>query len=296
MRPGRTMMEAVRLLGLSLVIISVACSADAPSGDGDGDGDDAGVDNGELSAPILDGLPATTPLETVAVRGMTVGTRVVTQGTADGSVLTAVLPGGSFCVDTALATGAPTEMLVYAVGGDGRISEPVSIEVTRDIASTPPADPTCSGTGAVDCDGDEICDNDKDDDCDGYVDSCDTSCNGCIEDVFEPNDVAVDVPMIPAGTHTLQICPCRDDWFAFQRTSVQRVRATATFDSASISINMRLYRAGPGGLGEADLVDSSITAGDVEDIDFDVLEDGLYYLRVYSPLEGQRGSYELTVN
>ena len=272
-----------------------ACKADDPSGDGDGDGDDAGADD-VLASPLVDSLPTSTPLATVAIRGATDGTRVVAQNTADGSLLAAVLPGGGFCIDAPLLSSGATEMNLYAVGGDGRVSAPALVSVTRDVGAATPSNPTCSGTGTVDCDGPEICDNEIDDDCNGYEDQCDTACNGCIEDVFEPNDVAVDVPMIEAGLYTLQVCPCRDDWFAFQRGAARRILVAATFDGSAVNINLRLYKANPGGLGEGDLVAFSFTNGDREDIDFLTEEAGLYYLRIYSSVVGVSASYDLAVN
>lgn len=281
---------------LGIVAVAAGCKADDPiSGDGDGDVD-AGI-SGDLAPPRLDPVPETTPLSTVALRGTTNGTRVVAQGTSDGSVLAAVLPGGAFCLDAALMSGAPTEMKVYAIGGDGRVSEPLDVMTTLDALAPEPSDPTCSASGGPDCDGAEICDNGEiDDDCNGLADSCDPTCNGCIDDVLEPNDVAVDVPMITEGDHTLQICPCRDDWFAYQRSVGQRIQVSATFDSSTINISLRLFRAGEGGLGEGDLVATSANGTSTETIDFLVDIDGVYYLQVYSPFGDETGSYNLTTN
>lgn len=281
---------------MAAVAFAAGCKADDPtSGDGDGE-PDAGVDQ-DLVPPTLDPVPETTPLDTVALRGTTLGTRVVAQDTADGSVLASVLPGGSFCLDAALIDGAATDMKLYAIGGDGRVSEPLAVSSTRDAAAPTPSMPTCSSSGGPDCDGPEICSNGEiDDDCDGHADACDTDCNGCIDDIFEPNDVAIDVPMIAAGDYTLQICPCRDDWFAYQRSVGQRVTVTATFDSGAIDVNLRLYRAGEGGLGEGDLVDFSFGSTGTETIDYVADADGLYYLRVYSLSGDETGSYNLTTN
>jgi hypothetical protein len=279
------------------VALSGCKAGDPGDGDGDGDGDvDAGP-SGELAPPTVDPVPEATPLSTVAVRGTTVGTRVVAQGTGEGSVLASVLPGGSYCIDAALMSGAPTDMLLYAIGGDGRVSVPVEVSSTLDSGAAEPLMPTCSSSGGPDCDGAEICDNGEiDDDCDGHADACDTDCNGCIDDILEPNDTAIDVPMIEAGDYTLQICPCRDDWFAYQRSVGQRITATTTFNSAQININMRLYRASPGGAGTGDLVDSSFSSTGTEMVDFTVDVAGVYFLRIYSLSGDETGSYNLTTN
>lgn len=283
---------------VAVAVATGACKADDPiSGDGDGDGDvDAGIGD-ELAPPRLDPVPESTPLQTVALRGTTNGTRVVAQGTDDGSVIASVLPGGSFCLDAALMSGAPTEMQLYAIGGDGRVSTPLAVTTTQDAVAPEPPDATCSSSGGPDCSGPEICDNGEvDDDCNGLADSCDGACNGCIDDVLEPNDVAVDVPMISPGEHTLQICPCRDDWFAYQRSVNQRIQLSVTFDAAAINISLRLFRAGPAGLGEGDLVASSANGTATETIDYLVDADGVYYLQIYSVSGDETGSYSLTTN
>lgn len=283
---------------VAVAMAAAGCKADDPiSGDGDGDGDvDAGPGD-VLVPPTLDPVPETTPLDTVALRGTTNGSRVVAQGTGDGSVIASVLPGGAFCVDAALKAGMPTEMLLYAIGGDGRVSEPREVVTTLDPGAPEPSMPTCSASGGPTCDGPEICANgDVDDDCNGLADSCDTACNGCIDDVLEPNDVAVDVSMITSGDHTLQICPCRNDWFAYARTAGQRITVTATFAAGGIDIDLQLFRAGEGGLGMGDQVASSAGTMGTETIDFLVDMDGVYYLRIFSFSGTDTGSYNLSTN
>ena len=285
-------------MGVMVALAIAGCKADDPTGDGDGDGDvDAGP-SGELAPPVLDPIPDTTPLSTVAVRGSTNGTRIVAQNTAIGSVLASVLPGGSFCLDASLhSDGTPTEMKLYSIGGDGRISEPVDVVSSRDPGAPEPSDPTCSASGEIDCTGAENCNNgDVDDDCNGLADACDNACNGCIEDLFEPNDVPIDVPMIQAGGHTLQICPCRNDWFAYTRNVGQRIAVTATFNGAAIDIDLRLHRAAPGGAGTDGVVASSLTVSNTETIDFTVDMAGVYYLEIFSPSGDQTGSYNFDTN
>jgi hypothetical protein len=279
------------------LIAGAGCKADNPTGNSGGKRDAA--PSGDLPAPRLEPYPESTPLSTVAIRGTTDGTRVVVQGTATGSKLAAVLPGGGFCADAPLLAGDTTQMKVYAVSGDGRISEPVDISVANDSGASEPADGRCSGTDGTPCAEAEVCGDSGgvDEDCNGYANECDTACNGCIDDAFEPNDVPIDVPMIAAGSYTMQICPCRDDWFAFQRERFQTINATATFNSLAININLRLYRAAPGGSGVIDPpVATDFSGGDSESISYTVDEAGLYYLQVYSPVGDEVGSYSLTVN
>jgi hypothetical protein len=279
------------------LIAAPGCKADDPTGNGDGNRDAA--PSGDLPPPRLDSYPESTPLSTVAIRGTTDGTRVVVQGTASGSKLAAVLPGGNFCTDAPLVAGETTRMKAYAVGGDGRISEPVDIEVVNDSGASQPADGRCSGTDGTPCADAEVCGDGGgvDEDCNGYANECDSACNGCLDDAFEPNDIPIDVPMIAANNYTMQICPCRDDWFAFQRNQFETINATATFNSLAININLRLYKAAPGGSGVIDPpVATDLSGGDSESISFTVDEAGLYYLQVYSPVGDEVGSYSLTVN
>jgi len=288
----------MKTTALIIALASIACTADRPDNEIDEPGSDAGVEPDDtLETPIIEPTPASTPLDTVAIRGRTTGTRVVAE-TADGSVLVSVLPGGTFCIDASVAPSATTAMTIHAIGGDGRISEPVIVDVAHDPSASAPPNPTCSGVAEVECVEAEICGNDTDDDCDGLADACDSACNGCIDDIFEPNDTAVDVPIIAAGEYNLQLCPCRDDWLAFERGSFSRITATATFDETQHNINLRLYRAAPGGFGEGELVASSFSITGIESVDFQVDEPGLYYLRVYALSAGdvQNISYQLTVD
>lgn len=274
-------------------LAATGCKADSPnSGDGDKEVD-AGP-TGDLAPPSLEAVPETTPLDAVAIRGTTDGTRVVAQGTASGSILAAVLPGGNFCMDADLEASGPTEMKLYSVGGDGRVSVPVDVTVTKDAAAPEPSDPNCAGTGGPTCDGPEICDNgDVDDDCNGLADSCDNACNACIDDVYEPNDIPIDVPMMEPGTYTMQICPCREDWYAFQRDMNQTISASITFDNSNIDIDMELYVAGPDGVGKGDLKAASRSTTGAETINFTTTEAGLYYLRIFAIDDSDLGSYNL---
>jgi hypothetical protein len=257
--------------------------------------EDAGLQP-TLEIPVLEVVPQTTPNASVAIRGTSGGQRVVVQGAADGTSVVAILPGGSFCTEVGLADGEETALTVYAIGS-GLISEPSSVVVTKDATAPQPANPTCSGGSPDSCETrEEICDNEEDENCDGWIDICDRECSGCIGDAFEPNDFAVNVPLIAAGTYELQICPCRDDWFAFEREAGQRVRLTVDFEHATVPINLRLYQATQTGEQGA-LVAFSFSISDQESLDELIETDGLYYLRIYAtgtnPTES--GAYTLTI-
>jgi len=237
---------------------------------------DAGVS--AFDPPSIDDLPASTPITTVAIRGSTVGARIVTQGGADGIAVTSVLPGGSFCQDASLLTGGQsTSLSIYAVSGDGRASEPITAEVLYDPLAPMPANARCSGTSGGECAAVEICDNEVDDDCDGWQDECDLSCSGCVDDAFEPNDFPINVPSLLPDQYSLKLCPCHDDWFAFIVGLDERIQAIANFDNDTINISMRLFRAKPDGNGTAEMVDYSFSSTNEESIDYRAEQAGTYF-------------------
>lgn len=283
--------ESVSLL---LLLTLVGCKADKVQGNSDKG--DAGV-LAVLDPPLLDLVPKVTPNGTVAIRGSSEGSRIVIQGGADGTNIVAVLPGGAFCSDVALNSGEPTPITVYSVG-DGLLSTPLDFVITRDATAPAPPMPTCSGSTPVDCNVAEICTNEVEDNCDGAIDLCDSECNDCVNDAFEPNGVPLNVPLVAEGSYELTICPCGEDWFAFERNTGQRISVTADFVHDTIDIDMRLYKASPEG-GQGDIVASSVTTTSQERIDEVVDETTLYLLRVYpfgSTGNTKSGPYTLTIN
>src|SRR5690606_8857975 len=119
-----------------------------------------------LEPPSVESVPERTPLTQVAVRGKTVGARIVSTSSS-GTRVTAVLPGGMFCQDAPIATGATTALEVYAVGGDGRVSAPAVVEVVHDPDAPPPAAPSCAGSEGGMCQEAEVCgSDDRDENCD----------------------------------------------------------------------------------------------------------------------------------
>jgi hypothetical protein len=294
------MTPSLRSLALPLVALALACSADAPVDRNKQI--DAGTGGDVLAPPKLDPTPERTPLASVAVRGTTGGARVVSLGPF-GTKITAVLPGGTFCQDAAIETGgAESRLEFFSVGGDGRLSNPAIVEVVHDPAAPQPAMRSCGGDDPTTaCAGPEVCGTDgKDEDCDGWADACDTDCSGCVDDAFEPNDLAVNVPSIQPGTYDdMVICPCRDDWFAFFVSPGQRIRPTINFTTALIDLDMRLFWVNPDGSGTGTQVASSVTTTNQETIDYLVPAGagGTYYLRIYPFKQDDKpqGTYQLII-
>lgn len=265
---------------------------------------DADVPADEIDPPQLSTLPSATPLTTVAVQGSTEGTRVVTQGAASGTIVTVVLPGGSFCQDAPINTEEPTELKVYAMTGDGRISEPSSVEVTYDSGAPEPSPATCGDPGEIcEPDAEEICGNGgADDDCNGWGDICDLACSGCTDDIYEPNDLPVNVPTLNPDTYNLRLCQCRDDWWAFNRGPGDNIQALVTFLTSNVDIDLDLYLSGPDGAGVIEPpVASSHGSDDNEEINYTVPEDGggTYYLRIFpynGTAEPKMGDYTLVLD
>ena len=292
----------VALGAVASLLLSVAapgCKAGTPGKRPDDA--DAGMTTTPLDPPELDPLPERTPYTSVPVRGTTTQGSVVTQGSPSGTLLTSVLAGGAFCQDVDLATDStPTDLRVYALGGDGRVSMPATATVTYDPGAPQTGDMDCSGVINMQCQDEEVCGTDgKDEDCNGYADDCDPACNGCTDDLFEPNDVPVNVPEAPTGSNDMSICPCRDDWFSFNVAMGDRIHAIADFNSASIDIDMKLFRVGPDGTGtDGDPVATSAGTTGTEEIDWTADMPGTYLLHIYpfNATDKPMGDYTLTVN
>jgi hypothetical protein len=142
-----------------------------------------------------------------------------------------------------------------------------------------------------------MCGNSKDDDCNGWADECDLACSGCEDDSYEPNDFPVNVPSLTKGSYPMKLCPCRDDWFAFNVNAETRINVSVEFSHAQIDIDARLYRAGPEGQGIGEQVASSTSPTDNEAIDWVTDAPGAYYLRIF-PFRDEdepSGSYTLRI-
>ncbi len=278
-----------------LLLLAAACSADDPI-DRDPKGDAAPPD--DLAPPALEPVVERTPRSSVEVRGHTDGTRVVGLGSPAGAVVTVALPGGAFCQESPIATAGTTGLRYYAMAGDGRLSRAVPVEVTFDESAADPG-PPC-GDPDPQCDATEVCGSDDvDDDCNGWADACDLVCSGCQDDEFEPNDFPINVPTVAAGTYDLELCPCRDDWFAFQVAAGDRIHAVIDFTHADIDIDAKLFLSGPDGSGITEpAVATSNSSSDQEVIDYTAEAAGAYFLRVYPFRDDDdpAGSYSITLD
>lgn len=278
-----------------LLLFSAACSADDPV-DRDPKADAAPAD--DLAPPELEAVVERTPRSSVEVTGQTEGTRVVGLGSPAGAVVTVALPGGSFCQESPIAVEGTTALRFYAMAGDGRVSRAVPVEVTYDVAAADPG-PPCDDP-QPDCDADEVCGADEvDEDCNGWADRCDLACSGCQDDAYEPNDFPINVPTVTPGTYDMELCPCRDDWFAFQVAMGDRIHAVIDFTHADIDIDAKLFLSGPDGSGITEpAVATSTTTTDQEAIDHTAAMAGTYFLRVY-PFRDEddpAGSYSITLD
>ena len=257
---------------------------------GGGDAGGGGVDE----PAILDlSAPERTPLSTAAVRGHTRNaTRVVVRLDEDSRV-DPVMPGGDFCVDVALPAGMVSPIVVHAISDSGAASAQADVEVAQDADAPEPPDPTCDGDQ---CAAEEDCGNGVDDDCNALADECDSACNGCADDDLEPNDVPFAVPGLEDGSYDLDICPCRDDWFAFDLLDGGSITAMATFESEVIDIDLQVFRQADAETGLDNPVASSMTTTDSERVNYIATSGGTYYLRVFSFRAGSSGSYALDVS
>lgn len=286
-----------RAVLVSFVLAAAGCKAGDPVHRPSGDEDATPVE--DLQPPELQAVPESTPLTTVAARGNTDGTRVAAVGSPAGTLVTVVLPGGTFCQDTPLKTDGPTDLRYYAVAGDGRISQAAPITVTYDPAAPQPSNARCTGDTDSCQDAEECGSDDVDEDCNGWADECDLACSGCEDDAYEPNDLPINVPTLNAGTYDMKLCPCRDDWYAFNVDMGVRIHAVVTFTQADIDIDAKLFVSGPDGQGtDGDPVATSAGVEDTETIDYTTTMPGTYFLRVYPfrDEDNPSGSYSLTLD
>lgn len=254
----------------------------------------SGSDGGGAGGPaILDlSAPERTPLLTAAVRGHTSNATRVVVGLSEDSQVEPVMPGGDFCVDVALPEGRVSAIVVHAISDSGAASAQADVEVAQEADAPEPPEPTCSGEQ---CAADEDCGNGVDDDCNALADECDSACNGCADDDLEPNDVPFAVPPLEDGSYDLDICPCREDWFAFELPDGGAITAMATFEHDAIDIDLQLFEAADAEMGLDNPVATSMTTNDSERIDYTATSAGTYYLRVYSFRTGSSGSYGLDI-
>ncbi len=288
------------LTSLALLTLS-ACQADAPRDKPEQTGltPDSGTGPAEVAAPRLIGIPAATPLATVAIRGTTEGSSLVIKGGANGTHVLTPLPSGDFCADVPLGDGGAATIEVTSLA-DGKVSAPARVTVTRDPTAAEPADPYCTAPLCVggSCPEQETdCNDDQDNDFDGWTDQCDIDCSGCIDDAYEPNDYPASVPTLEEGSYIgLRICPCHDDWYALYLEEDERLRLTAFRDEGRVSTKLfRAEDAEDGGYKSKLPVSTGLLSGDTVKITWTATETGWYYLYAYSLDAEQAASYRLSV-
>jgi hypothetical protein len=235
-------------------------------------------------------VPARTPLGTAPVRGSAPGaTTVVVQGGGATTAVGLVLPDGSFCVDVPLAAGTTNPLRVVTLS-QGRMSEPLLLEVAQDGAADAPMPPSCATPP-----GDSPT-------CSDSQGTCDPTCNGCKEDQYQPNFFPNQAPALNMKTTYagLQLCPCRADWFTFVAYASQSVKITATYaKTSSFDLDIAVYHG-------ADVLPTissttsvaASTAGTsgsnaTRAIAFSAPSGGAYYLRVAALGANATGSYTL---
>jgi hypothetical protein len=270
------------------------CKAEQPAipatPDGGGTLPGTGGPAGNLAAPSAT-VPAQTPLDTAPVRGSAPGaTTVVVQGGGATSAVGLVLPDGSFCVDVPLTAGATNPLRVVTLS-QGRMSEPLLLNVVQDAAAAVPAPASCAPPpGATPS-------------CSDSQAACDPACNGCKEDQYQPNFFPNQAPALNMKTTYagLQLCPCRADWFTFVAYASQSVKITATYaKTSSFDLDIAVYHG-------ADVLPTissttsvaASTAGTsganaTRTIAFSVPSGGAYYLRIAALGANAAGSYTLT--
>lgn len=281
---------------LAALLVVGACSADRPSTSSK---PDASMGGDSVDKPSIDpATPTSTPNGTVAIRGSTNGAKIVVKGGPGDPVVKAALPTGGFCVDAPLEPSGPTTLEVYALK-DGVISAASTLTVTQDAAAPIPQDAMCLGMEQPVCvpedNGHADCSNSKDDDCNGLTDMCDPGCNGCIDDALEPNNQPFFVPMVAAGTYQLQLCPCTDDYFAFQVGAGGVVHVKATFNQANVDIDMVLQTPAQSEQNAKENVAISQTVTSTEEITYTSTAGGMYYLKIYPYDTAKSGAYTLTI-
>ncbi|HOX46550.1 MAG TPA: pre-peptidase C-terminal domain-containing protein [Myxococcota bacterium] len=106
----------------------------------------------------------------------------------------------------------------------------------------------------------------------------------CTDDASEPNDTPAEATGLWDGQALTDriVCANDDDWYMLYMYSGERLLVDATFTHADGDLDLKLYEAGvtPDTLVQHQLA-SSTSSQDNEHIEYVVVEDGDYYIRVY---------------
>lgn len=268
----------------------VGCKADAP-----GSKTVVPVTNPDLAPPRAE-TATETPLNTVVIQGTAVSRKVLLR--ADGSGLSQVVAtdfDGNFYAEFPLDDEASDTYAVYAVDDDGEISRPTTLTVAQ-VAVAPEPEMTACNAGPM-CKEEEICEGDLDADCDGNKGECDTDCNGCSDDYFEPNDLPSSPPQVTPGTYALDICPCNMDYFTIPMVKNQTYTVTVSFDNSAIDLDLYLWTQANAEAQNTTYAAKSVSTAAVEKFTYKATADGNYVLwvRVYDGALGNEAPYTLKI-
>lgn len=263
-------------LACSGALVQSGCKASAP-----GDKTSEPVTDPELTPPFAE-TASQTPLNTVVIQGSTVARKVLLRANSSGLSQTVAADfDGNFCAEFPLDADAEETYAVYAVDDNGDISKATTLTVEQDDAAPEPENASCED-GPI-CKPQEVCEGDGsiDADCDGDTGMCDTDCNGCSDDYFEPNDSPFSPPQISSGTYSLEICPCDFDFFTIPMVKNQTVKVTATFNKNLIDIDTYLQTQANAEAGNNTYVAKSVSTNGTETFTYKATADGNYVLFIY---------------
>jgi hypothetical protein len=289
----------LRLLAVAALLCLGSCKAESPGTTPPVNGKrDAAPKPETLEAPRLQTYPSVTPLKSVALRGNTKGTSLVVKGGATGTLVEMPLPSGDFCVDVPLPEGRTANLELTGLA-DGLISPATTATVAHNPAAPQPLDPYCTppACGGGPCpEGETDCYDASDNDFDSWTDFCDLDCSNCTDDPYEPNDLPANVPSLPAGSYSLLLCPCHDDWFAFRRETGKRLHVSLARSEGRASLKLfRAKDAEDGGYKSNTPVAYGTLSGSTVTIDWTAADADWYYLYVYSVDAKKLAGYRLTV-
>jgi hypothetical protein len=170
------------------------------------------------------------------------------------------------------------------------------VKVMHDASAAVPSPPTCSGAGTSGpvCTGTEA--------------MCNPACNGCKEDVYQPNFLAGQAPalLMKSRLPDLRLCPCRSDWFTFVAHAGQSVSITASYAKVTgFDIDMAVFHtadalsatssSGPSGAAVATAVAGTSGSDTTRAVTFSAPSGGSYTLRIAASSGASgSGAYALT--
>ncbi|MBK9071096.1 MAG: pre-peptidase C-terminal domain-containing protein [Myxococcales bacterium] len=252
----------------------VGCKADAP-----GSKTATPVTDPDLAPPRAE-TATETPLNTVVIQGTAVSRKVLLR--ANGSGLSQVVAtdfDGIFCAEFPLDDEASDTYAVYAVDDDGEISRPTTLTVAQ-VAAAPQPEVTACNDAPI-CKEEEVCEGDLDADCDGNKGACDTDCNGCSDDYFEPNDAPFSPPQVTPGTYALDVCPCNMDYFTIPMVKNQTYTVTVTFDKTAIDLDLYFWTQANAEAQNTTYAAKSVSTAATETFTYKATADGNYVLKVH---------------